>query len=359
MLQMKWSIKLGNVAGIGIHIHWTFLLLVGWILVTHLADGDSVRGALTAVAFLLALFFCIVLHELGHAFMARHFGVRTRDITLLPIGGVARLEHIPEEPIQEFLIAIAGPLVNVVIAIVLIIVVGMTEPKLDPAEIATTGGSFLVRLLLVNVGLVVFNIIPAFPMDGGRMLRAILAIWLGHLHATDVAASIGQLIAILFGVVGFFGNGMLIFIALFIYMGAQQEAQLAQVRALLHGVPVRSAMMTVFRVLSSTDSLETAVKQYLAGDQKDFPVVDDGRLVGIVRGNVLMNSSGTDQVIHVADIMQSDCRPVEDSAMLQGVLEQMQVDGCSSLPVVRKGQLIGMVSLENIGAWLMHHANKG
>lgn len=354
---MKWSLKLGSVAGIGIYIHWTFLVLMGWILVSQFAEGQTMRGAAAAVTFILAVFTCIVLHELGHALVARRFGIRTRDITLLPIGGIARLQRIPEEPYQEFLVAIAGPAVNVVIATILMVVIGIVEPDLNQDDIVAHGGSFLFRLLIVNLGLVVFNLIPAFPMDGGRMLRAILSAWIGHLRATDVAAEIGQLIAILFGVLGIFGNGMLIFIALFIFVGAQQEAQLAHVLALLHGVPVRNAMMTAFRVLSCDDVLETAVKQMLAGEQKDFPVVDGERLVGIVRGNALISMNAHQAPsTPVADFMQRDSKTVEDGAMLQDVLEQMQADECNSVPVLRKGQLVGMISLENIGAWLMVQA---
>jgi Zn-dependent protease len=223
---MKWTLKLGEVAGIGIFVHWTFLLLIGWILYTHLSEGDTVRDALEGVAFVLAIFACITLHELGHALMALRFGVRTRDITLLPIGGIARLERIPEKPMQEFLVAIAGPAVNVAIAVVLTVVLIAMGGFSELTDLRLDGANFLTRLLLVNIGLVVFNMIPAFPMDGGRVLRALLSPMMGRLRATDTAATIGQLIAIVFAILGFFGNGMLIFIALFIFLGARQEAQM-------------------------------------------------------------------------------------------------------------------------------------
>jgi Zn-dependent protease/CBS domain-containing protein len=351
---MKWSIKIGEIAGIGLFLHWTFILLIGWILLAGLADGESVRGALAGIGFIIAVFGCIVLHELGHALTAQRFGIKTRDITLLPIGGVARLERIPDRPMEELLVAIAGPAVNVVIAIVLAAFLQATGrlQGLDPTKFSEA--DFLIRLLAVNVMLVAFNLIPAFPMDGGRVLRALLSPSMGHLRATDTAASIGQLIAIVFGVLGFFGNGMLIFIALFIYLGAQQEAQMAHVHAILEGVPVRNAMMTVFRTFTAEESLDLAIRELLAGDQRDFPVLQGNHLVGMVRGKTLIDATGDDGSSKcVSDILEKDCMVVEDNAMLQEVFEQMSQGGCSTLPVLRKGRLVGLISLENIGAWLM------
>ena len=354
---MKWALKLGNVAGIGIFVHWTFFLLMGWILYSDLADGESISEALEGVAFVVAIFGCIVLHELGHALTALRFGIRTRDITLLPIGGVARLDHIPDDPMQEFLVAIAGPAVNIVIAMVLMVIIVAMAGFAQLSSMSLFGGSFLTRLLLVNLGLVVFNMIPAFPMDGGRVLRALLSPMMGRLRATDTAATVGQIIALIFAGLGFFGNGMLILIALFVYLGAQQEAQMAHIRAILEGIPVRNAMVTTFRTFSATDLLETAIDQSVKEVQKDFPVMQDGQLVGMLRGKSLIDIKGqANPRTRVADVMQRDCKVVEENAMLQDVFAQMQQDDCSTLPVVQKGRLVGIVSVENIGQWLMVQA---
>jgi Zn-dependent protease len=226
---MSWSIKFARVAGIDLKIHLTFLLFILWIGFTYFSIGGAV-AARQGILFILLLFACVLLHELGHALTAKAFGIRTTDITLLPIGGVARLERIPSEPKQELLIAIAGPAVNVVIAVLLIFYLGQRAAMSDFEDLHTPRVAMLSKLASVNIGLVLFNLIPAFPMDGGRILRSILAMRMNYLRATEIAARIGQALAIVFGIVGFFYNSFLIFIAFFVYMGAQQEAALARAR---------------------------------------------------------------------------------------------------------------------------------
>lgn len=353
---MKWSWKIGQVAGIGIYVHWTFLILIGWIAMADLAQKQDLGEALRGVGFVLALFGCIVLHELGHALTAKRYGVKTQDITLLPIGGLARLERIPENPAQEFWIAIAGPAVNVVIAAALALLLWLAGRSFGSLELLPTRGEFLEQLMYVNGLLVAFNLIPAFPMDGGRVLRAVLAHFSGdYVAATQTAASIGQALAILFGFLGLFGtNPMLMFIALFVFLGAQEEAQSVQMRAALKGVPVRHAMMTRVRALSPDDTLDTAVQELLAGSQQDFPVVVEGRVAGLLlRGDVMraLAQGGAEQ--RVADVMRPQCATVEDAEMLASTFQRMRESDCASLPVVRSGQFVGMITLENVGELLM------
>jgi Zn-dependent protease len=214
------SWKIGAMFGIGIYVHATFLLLPAFVFLANLREIDF---ALYTVMMIPAVFGCVVLHELGHALTARHYGIETRDITLYPIGGVARLERLPQQPLEEFWIAIAGPAVNVAIAALLggLFLLGAS---LNSSIFTDSLAHLVLRdLLIVNVGLALFNMLPAFPMDGGRVLRALLATRLGQLRATTIAAQIGVAMAVLFGLIGLFVNPMLTLLGVFVFFAGQQE----------------------------------------------------------------------------------------------------------------------------------------
>ena len=216
---MSWSLNIGSVAGTAVRIHVTFLLFLAWIFgVNYFSTGP--QAAWNGLLFIVLLFLCVLLHEFGHIFTARSFGVRTPDVILLPIGGVARLERIPEKPSEEFLIAIAGPAVNVVIALLLVFIGGASLSTEHLSALENGNVSMIDRLAAVNLFLALFNLIPAFPMDGGRVLRALLASRLGYVHATEIAATVGQAVAFMLGFLGLFGNPLLIFIAIFVYLAA-------------------------------------------------------------------------------------------------------------------------------------------
>jgi stage IV sporulation protein FB len=285
---MSWSLNIGTIAGTAVRVHVTFLLFLGWIFAASwVAGGPST--AWQGLAFMVLLFACVVAHEFGHIFTARAFGVSTPDVTLLPIGGVARLERIPEEPSEEFLVAIAGPLVNVAIALALIMLAGARVNAGDLYAVESPHTSMIDRLAAVNLFLAVFNMIPAFPMDGGRVLRAILASRMGYVRATEIAAFIGQGVAFALGFVGLFANPMLIFIAIFVYLAASSEAHLVAIRAMSRGVPTSAAMMTQFATLAPEAHVEDAVQTLLRTSQSEFPVVDAaGKPVGLLgRGDLV------------------------------------------------------------------------
>src|SRR5215204_1525984 len=257
--NMKWQWKLGRFAGIDVFVHATFLILIGWVGYSQWLENQNWSEVINGIVFILALFLCVVLHEYGHALTARKYGIKTRDITLYPIGGVARLERMPDKPIEELWVALMGPAVNLVIAAGLFAYLYATNNLVSINGLTIASGSFLERLMAVNISLVVFNLIPAFPMDGGRILRAILALRLEYVRATQIAASIGQGMALLFGFLGLIGSPTLLFIAFFVWIGASQEANAAQVKNSVSGIPITRAMLTDFKTLSPRDNLSQVV----------------------------------------------------------------------------------------------------
>jgi len=350
---MKWSLKIGRFAGIDVYMHVTFLLLVSWVALLHWKQGQSITAVVAGVAFILAVFLCVILHEFGHALTARRYGIKTRDIILLPIGGVARLERLPTNPLQELWVALAGPAVNVVIAFGLFLWLNLTA-SLEPIQkLTVTTGPFVERIMAVNLFLVAFNMIPAFPMDGGRVLRAILATRKEYSRATQIAASIGQGIAILFGFVGLFYNPFLLFIAFFVWIGAAQEASMAQMSSAISNTPVQQAMLTDFRYLHKNDSLDRVVELTLAGSQKDFPVVDNGRVEGILTQTDLLKAlSARDQYPTVTLAMQNNFVTVDSLEMLESAFAKLKDCNCHTLPVMLNGKLVGLLTMDNLGEYM-------
>jgi len=353
---MKWSWKFGTVAGIGLYVHATFFLLIAWVGITYWLAGGS-AAALSGIAFILALFACVVLHELGHALTARRYGIRTRDITLLPIGGVSRLERIPDDPRQEVWVSLAGPAVNVVIAAALYAWLLLSQTLRPLSALTMAGGPFLERLLLVNVSLAVFNLLPAFPMDGGRVLRALLAMRMDYVRATQVAAHVGQAMALGFGLLGLFTNPFLVFIALFVWIGAAQEASLVQMRTGLSGIPVSRAMLTDFHSVAPDDAAKRVLDLILAGSQQDFPVVDGergARLAGVLlRSDVLKALAQRGSDWRVRDIMRREFEVVDAADMLDTAFARLQSCNCHTLPVTSRGALVGLLTMENVGEFLL------
>lgn len=352
---MKWSWKLGEFRGIGVYMHATFLILIGFVVLSHWSAGQSLAKTLEGVGFILALFTCVVLHEFGHALMAARYGIKTRDITLLPIGGVARLERMPEKPLQELWVALAGPAVNVVIAACLFTWIRFANAFAPLEQLSVTSGPFLDRLMMVNVILVIFNMLPAFPMDGGRVLRALLATKLEYARATQIAASIGQAMALLFAILGFFTNPFLIFIGFFVWIGAAQEAGMATMKAALGGIPVKRAMMTEFRSLEPGDVLQRAIELVLATPQQDFPVLENARVVGILAIRDLMvalQQRGPDAI--VGDVMRRDFLSVDANDMLDAALARIQAaECCPTAPVIQRDALVGLLTAENVREFLL------
>ena len=346
---MKWSWKIARLAGIDVYVHATFFILILWIGMSYWAASGNPLSVLYGIGFILALFGSVVLHELGHALTARRYGIRTKNITLLPIGGIASMERMPDDPKQEIAVALAGPAVNLMIAagLWLWLLVGSTLPLLD--QLSLTSGPFLERLMVVNLILAVFNLLPAFPMDGGRVLRAALSLRMNHNRATQMAARIGQGLALWLGFLGLLYNPFLIFIALFVWIGAAAEAGMEQVKTTLSHVAVGKAMLTDFQVLSANDPLSRAVELTLAGSQKEFPVASGSETIGVLtQESLLRGLQSQGEHAPVGDWMQQDMEYADIEEPLAQVLERLQNCPCPLLFVTQSGSVVGIINLDNI-----------
>jgi Zn-dependent protease len=347
---MRWVYTIGRIAGTEIKVHVTFVLFVGWWTLLGYQEG-GLSAAVSAAMLLLALFACILLHEFGHIFMARRFGVRTPDVILLPIGGVARLERIPEEPKQELLIALAGPAVTAALALIFYLLLRLTGGDAGVEQLNPVA-PFLNQLLVTNVWLLLFNLIPAFPMDGGRVLRALLASRMGLVRGTRVAATLGQVLAVAGGLYGLTApQPLLVLVAFFVFLGASAEAAAVEARAAGEGINVGQMMVTDFRSLPVHATLSDAVDLLLSGEQREFPVVDNlGRTEGILtRDNLIRGLARQGPGATVGQAMTAGAPTVSPALGFQEALDRLRSSGLPALPVVdRSGQLVGLLTSDNI-----------
>lgn len=346
---MKWSLKIGKILGINLYLHFTFLLLLIFLGSASWRASGELDSAIASVAFIVMVFACILLHEFGHALMAREYGIKTRDITLLPIGGIARLERMPENAMQEFRVALAGPAVNLSIGILLFVWIVFSDGFGSATNLSLASGGVLQRLMAVNFVIVAFNLIPAFPMDGGRILRAVLSPKLGRLRATSIAANVGQGIAVLFVFYGFFYNPFLVFIGLIVFLGAQAESSLVKMQFALKGLAAHDAMMTDFRTLSRNDTIAQAVKHFLAGSQQDFPVVDEGKPLGMLyRKDLLKALKEGLRSQSISRIMSCDTYAAEESSTLRNAVDSMSANRRHTLPVIHGDRIVGLLTSDHI-----------
>lgn len=348
---MSWSFSLGRLFGSELRVHVTFFLLLAWVGVAAYS-ADGLAGALENVAFVVALFACVVAHEYGHALTARRYGIRTPDITLLPIGGLARLERMPEKPADEITVALAGPAVNVVIWLVLTLLGAETRMD-DLAQLDSAAPDFLGRLALVNLFLALFNLIPAFPMDGGRVFRAALCLVMDRVQATRVAATAGQIVAFLFGYLGLSsGNPVLVLIAVFVFVAANAESQDVAMRAVSRRLMARDAMITSFESLAPGDTLNTVAQAVIHTTQHEFPVLDpDGHLLGFVTRDSLFAALAGDHPRSDAaqTIMKSDIPVAGLGDGLERVLDHLHQGAPAVAVCAESGVMLGYVTRENVG----------
>jgi stage IV sporulation protein FB len=355
---MSWSILLGRVLGTEIRLHLTFFLLLAWIGIAHYLQG-GMAAALDGILFIALLFGCVLLHEFGHVLAARRYGIATPDITLLPIGGVARLERIPEKPGEELVVALAGPAVNVAIAALLFLALGGLPDPRALASLEDGRHDMLARLFWVNVTLVVFNLIPAFPMDGGRVLRALLGYRMSHRRATEIAATIGQVLAMGLGFVGLVGGApLLAFVALFVWLGAGAESQAVRMRDLSRGLIAADAMVSRFETLPVDARIGDGVERLIRTAQADFPVVDGaGRMRGmLMRADLIRALSEGGTEAPVLEAMRRDIPTLPERAPLEAGMELLQQSGGPVGVVDGAGRLVGLLTPENLGEMLLVEA---
>jgi Zn-dependent protease/CBS domain-containing protein len=370
-----WSIKIATVKGIEIKVHLTFLFIILWAAIEGgTGIGRGLRGAIFGIVSTTLLFFCVVLHELGHSFQALRYKVKVRNITLLPIGGVAQMESIPEKPGQELAISLAGPVVNFAIAGLLaplalwILVTQITAYLGQPAYLLSNTGqrvlswvldglfygtdwkALIFYLLSMNVSLGAFNLIPAFPMDGGRVLRALLALRLDYLRATRVAVNVGRGLAVLLGVAGLMlFQFPLVLIAVFIYAGGGYERRMVEVKKALQGLQVRQAVTRQLRVVTPATPLAHVLDLIFHGYQSNFPVVEGRQLVGVlVREDILTTLREHGPNVLVGQVMRTDFPVVNLSDSLLHVQQLIAKSGVKAVPVVEDGLFRGLITLDKI-----------
>ena len=356
-----WSFRLTRIAGIDVRVHLTFFLLLVWIGLSVWEQTRSQTAVLQGMAFVLTLFACVVLHEFGHALTARRFGIRTRRITLWPIGGVASMERMPDDPKQEILVALAGPAVNVVIAAALWLMLTAADYQpvsvaQDPAALFIDGGAFVYNIMVINVVLAVFNMLPAFPMDGGRVLRASLALAMPHHEATRRAASVGQTLALGLFILGILYNPILVVIAMFIWLGAAGEAGAEQLSHALHSAHARDVMLTRFDTLSGDDTLARAVDLTIHTGQRHFPV-DMGNKppVSLSQDTLLkaVRSHGESDPLRALTLPVMPVVTPETSA--ETLFRRMQSGEVELIGVVEGDTLSGLVTLNALTRYLQLH----
>lgn len=338
------------------------MLLILWITFAGIWSGYNTVSIIWNIIFVLVLFVCVVLHELGHALTAKQFSIPTKEITLLPIGGVASLEELPEDPREELLITLAGPAVNILIAFILYLSIPFDilqefdEEQIQQFFSEISARNFLFLLFYANIILAVFNFIPAFPMDGGRILRALLSMRIDRVKATQIAANLGQLVAIGFFFFGLLYNPFLALIGVFIFFGAQGENILVQQLTLLRGYKAKDAMMTNITPLNPDDSLSDVINLILSGTERDFVVVnsDGSKPVGVLYNQDLMRAmKSNNEQLSVKDVMSRQFDEVLESDDLAKVFRKMQSGKKSFYPVTDGISLTGAIDMTNVSEFMI------
>lgn len=347
---MKNSLYIAKISGIKIFIHWSFFILIIWIIISGILRRNNTFEILYSIAFILTIFCCVILHELGHALVAKRFHYKTKDIILLPIGGMARMDELPENPKQELLVAIAGPVVNVIIAGIVYPFIPWNEIRNTPLnELLIDENNFLFSLFFVNISLAVFNLIPAFPMDGGRVFRALLSMRMDRIKATAIAAYTGQTIAVLFFILGILFNPILALIAVFIFITAQAENDQVRSKFILQNYKVKDLASGHFHKLDQSATIMDAAKLLLSVQSTSFLIMNGEKIVGTLnRDGIIRALAEIGENANVSQAMNSKVEFVTEDTSLDKALKELENSKTTILPVGEDNSLSGVINLSDI-----------
>lgn len=359
--KITWSWKLTRIAGIDVYVHLTFFLILLWIGLNVWQQTANLTAVVQGIGFVLILFACVVMHEFGHALTARRFGIKTRRITLLPIGGVASMEKMPDDPKQEILVALAGPAVNMVIASVLWLYLSLSQTPLpNPEEqhniLFGNGGHMLYNIMSLNIILGVFNLLPAFPMDGGRVLRAALALTMPHHKATEKAAAVGQILAVLMFGLGLLYNPFLMLISAFIWLAAAGEAGAEKLQHTLHGVTAKDVMLSQFETLHGDDTLSKAIDLSIRSGQRNFPVQTAKGELKVLGHQALLSAAHEQEAsLPLSALPLPELPCVETHTDAESLLKKLHSGKATLFGVMQNQELCGLISVEEMMEWLSLH----
>jgi Zn-dependent protease/CBS domain-containing protein len=355
-MKSKYSLNLGKYFGIKVSVHWSFSLLIAWIVFVTMRQNLEVVQILMHIVFILTLFLCVLLHEFGHSLVAQKYGGEVHSITLLPIGGMANITKMPEKPREEFLVSLAGPAVNIVIAGILGLYLTYIRP-VSPEEMEftyITTENFPVMLLAANIFIVAFNLIPAFPMDGGRLFRSALSIWMSRIDATRIAKNIGQVFAIIFIIAGFYINPFLIIIGFFVLLGARGEYEIMKYQTTLEDHNVKEIILTDYDVLAPDDTLGKAIEllQHMSG--KGFVVKSQDNYKGLLTQRDLIKGLGNyGKDGKVEDVMNDDIKEVASDMPVFEAYKYMRTHKYDMAPVIDNGEFKGILETDSINEFYM------
>lgn len=352
---MKWSLYIGKLFGIKIFIHWTFLLLIGWISFLDYSRSKDVFQVLISVVFIISVFVCIILHEIGHALIAQYFHYKTKDITLLPIGGMARMDELPEKPKEELLVSIAGPVVNLLIAAIIYpLIHWFSDIPSFFTTLFVSGENFLYNLFIVNIGLALFNMLPAFPMDGGRIFRAGLSFFMDRLTATNIAVKTGQVMAVLFFFIGIFYNPILTVISILIFLFAQTENDAVRGKYILSNYAVRDVMSKDIHSLSPNDTISDAMKSVLERNADHFLILENNKVIGTIDKKQILkalNTGGIDSIVRL--YMNNRVLFFNADTAMDKVYSELYFSENAIFPVIENDLLVGIIDVNTIDEFIV------